>query len=477
MDPLLERGLIISRRLLTQARAELRALDEQPDPELARLEKAFARIDRGGLRITPSELNAKAMDSKIIACGDFSTCPHPRRFLCNLLEEIPPCIVALPAPLAQWQARFDTFLDGHEDPEGLAKETDLAALVPPYAIPHWLALFSAIRTFGHRTVLFEKSAHEPLAQRNKDALNQLVVTYREAGPDERLIILAGELRCAAGGLLPELKKTVGTNRATLVLFDLAQPYLTDISCGGDGQGIYAIGRRRFAVCEQSPLARLQSYLAWYAHDEVPSSGLELAETFSRAAQQIRDAFGLPESSLALPLIINPGDPRIFQLAIAASALSSDEMEHLEACILAGDSRYLPEHNLVYIGNMALSHVSEEASHFVRATLGGPRRAETGEDAFWSIALHELVGYLGSKVIVPDRRPPTVDATSDLTPEELAHLYGYNLGERMWTRFCQSPELVIHISHLFSADLHGPGQAKALYFRSLDMVAGPTSEGD
>jgi len=172
-------------------------------------------------------------------------------------------------------------------------------------------------------------------------------------------------------------------------------------------------------------------------------------------------------------IFPPGDPRFLPTVARSRSLSRSEIDFLVDRMLAGESRFVPEAKAVYIGNIARSHVAEEAAHFLRASLGGPDFFRVGEHEFWGICVHEAAAFLGSKIIVPQRKPPVMSSLPESQVdrgEVLAHIYGYNLGEKLSRRLGEKRVQAVAQS-LFLKDLVEPGAGKALYFGCLDVVSG------
>jgi hypothetical protein len=260
--------------------------------------------------------------------------------------------------------------------------------------------------------------------------------------------------------------------AVRLLCDSPGPYFDSIDAGRDGTGTALLAPRTWSLQTQPPLTRLLGYINWCEIDEESLDGPVMAKRFQKFAQTIRKHFQLRPGKGGRTTVFAPGDPRYLPTVAASGKFNESQMEHLATGQRNGESRYLPAINTAYLGQPALSHVAEEAAHCIRTQSGGAGVGQSAEDRFWSIAIHEMAGYLGSKVVVPRRRAPTLPPNmkrEELDQETLAHLYGYQMAEKLWHRR-DVRDVRNLMKTLFLQDLVEPGAAKALYFRSLNCAA-------
>jgi hypothetical protein len=319
---------------------------------------------------------------------------------------------------------------------------------------------------------FERPGSGDLASRDDTAARELAGLAASGGGP--LLVLVGELRVCPAGLLARLERSLPRARVAALYLDLEEPWMTALEHGTEPFAAVDLGKDRFCVVSQSPLSKYLGALAWSAGDE-PISVSRLEAAFASYAGRIARTFNLPFAPASRPRLFQPGDTR-FLLAAAdhpLHPLSSADVEFLAGRIRSGESRFLPDQGLAYFGDVAQSHVAEEASHWVRSLLGGPGYCHTTrEDAFFGIAVQESAGFAGSRVIAPARQmptlppPPSREGKPARDSEELAHLVGYSVGNMLFDAFRRRRPAAALVKDVFTADLVGPGAAKALYFRTL-----------
>ena len=477
-DPaaLLARSVSVSTQLVEKARLKILALDEQPDPATRQREMAFeAHTARAGRKVPWAGMLAEIRDARLVAIGDFATSPHPKILAGKLLRQLKNPVLALNTPSCEHQELLDRWLDGTVSTGTLRRNIGLDSRWPQNTWHHYLKLLKTARREKATVCLFEPETYRGLAQKDEDSLlllEAILATYR----GRPIITLLGELGLSPAGLLPPIEKLVGTPRIARLYADLAGPYFNDIAAGGTGQGVFKLGPQAFSACRQSPLSKRQTFLTWQA-GVIPAPPLNLQQTFLCYARAIAKAFGGPPAPTRSLKLFGPGDPRFVPALAAESKLGPDEIDYLFDRILAGESRCLPGQNMVYLGNLDRGHVAEEAAHWLRAATGGEGYSRKGEDEFWGIAIHELVGFVGSKVIAPERPPLTVaslKSSGAARTEALAHLFGYNLGQRLHLQLSSEPKAKELIKRMFTKDLVEPGAAKELYFEAVDLVSGERS---
>ncbi len=471
----LRRGLEIFEGLVERSLADIARVSADPDPVWGHLEKVLREYAGGqGAAVRFADVLKRLAECRVVVVGGLSTSWHGLDLVRRLVDRLPLVSLALSGPSIAHQATLAAFLGGKMDVLDFAREVDLADAIPPHVGRLYLRLLERARRSQAAVTLYESDAHSDIRGRDDDAMTVLDAALSGAGKGP-LLVLTGELRASPASLLGGLQRLVGAEHVAAVYCDLPGPYLRDILRGGEGRGWSALGNGRFCECRQSPLASLQTCLAVRVHDEVPVRGDRLAEVVRNLVRRIARFVRAEAPRLPEIRVLGPGDPRTLSVAAASGRLDRDALEFLAGRMAAGESRMIPEANLLYVGNIAAGHVAEEAAHWLRALTGGADYCRYGEDAFWGVAVQELLGYYGSKVVSPGRRPPGVaelPANQENRGEALAHIYGYNLAERLFG-LAGEREVTEWVSAAFLQDLVEPGTAKRLYLSGLDLVAGQT----
>jgi hypothetical protein len=467
-DQWLQKGLQIARQCLLDSRARLAALDSAPETLTQAYDSDLTALtDGNSTPSTMAEAMAAVRNVPLVLVGDFATSNGPKELATQALTNSPGATLALTIPDASRAALVDDFLANRTSAATLFAHGQIGDRIPRFAWNPYVGLLNAAARMKRSVELVEPDANQPLATRQEAVLQRLT----ELAANGPVVALLGELRIcdqALGSLPPMLRR--GSLR---LLSDSPGPYFDSIAAGHDGTGAALLAPRTWSFQTQPPLTRLLGFINWCEADEESLDGPLMTKRFQSFAQSIRQHFQLPPGKGRRTTVFPPGDPRYLQAVALSGKFNEAQMEHLATSQRNGESRFLPEVNTAYLGQPALSHIAEEAAHCVRTQSGGAGVGESTEDHFWSIAIHEMAGYLGSKVIVPQRRAPTLPQNmkrDELDQETLAHLYGYQMAEKLWHRR-DARDVRNLMKTLFLQDLVEPGVAKELYFRSLDCAAG------
>ena len=468
MDHLwLQQGLAIARQNLAAARARLATLDSSPDPYVDQLDAELTALADGpSVDSSRDDMFAALPAAPLILVGDFATSSTPKDLAVEALTHAPGATLALTLPEGRHKSLVADFLANRGSAAQLFADARLAESIPRFAWKPYVGLLKTAARLGRRVELVESDLHEPLRTRQETAVRRLS-QLAEQGP---VVALMGELRLADLALKERPEQL--RSRCVRLLCDAAGPFFRGISAGRDGTGTAQLAPQTWSRQTQPPMTRLLGFINWCENNEESLDGPAMASRFRSFAQTISKRFALPAHGAGRPAVFAPGDPRYLAVAAASCKFSAAQMEHLATSYTNGESRYLPEANIAYLGQPALSHVAEEAAHFLRTRTGGAGVGLSSEDRFWSIAIHEMAAYLGSKVIVPSRQAPTLPPNlnrDEIGQETLAHLYGYQMAEKLWRRRDHDAVRKL-VKTLYMQDLVEPGVAKGLYFRSLTCVA-------
>jgi len=465
----------VAAELLERARMRVASLDVARTEETGRYEQSFLEATSGEpQRATWSTMARELSLSEVVLIGDFFTSAEPKWLASRLLSRLPSAGAAL------------NFTPALETAPSSVKGASARLL----------------RTLVRRSLpihLFEPNDAETIAQKDDRATEALLRILSESNR-RPLLVLVGELRLCDEGLLGRMERRLGSGKASAVYLDLEKPWLRLIQTAQQCRSVARLGSNRYCVITQSPLCKYLAHLAWSSGEE-PIRAARLAATFNAYATRIRAAIvgrasagppALPsptepggdnsyrggDASNTLPspttavTVFQPGDPRFLSAALHAG-LSSEDVAFLEERMLAGESRILPDVGLAYFADLTKTHVAEEATHLVRASIGGAGYCDASrEEAFFGVAVQEAAGYFGSKLIVHDRKPPLLPrdpaavAARAHDGEALAHVVGYHLGERLFAGWAGGHVPKDIVSALFSQDLIEQGAARRLYFDLL-----------
>jgi hypothetical protein len=176
--------------------------------------------------------------------------------------------------------------------------------------------------------------------------------------------------------------------------------------------VVEIADQAYALLTASPVVCQQSFLTWMdqAEDGTPAARIYWADSGRRAvrmsAYAIGRALGLPvRDAVKKVTVVGPADLSFFERLRESGLFSAREMRQIRAQILASESYYIPKARMIYLATLSLSHAAEEAAHMLRHRFSGEGIDDPKGlvDAFYSRVMNEAVGFLGSKIVNPNRQ--------------------------------------------------------------------------
>jgi len=478
---------------------------------------------------TPSALRAAIRHARVILVGDYHTLRQSQRGFLRVLRAIRSrrLVIGLEFVSARYQKAVDDHVAGRIDDAAFLRRTRYARSWPSYQVwPNFRPIFELARQRPARVVALDCLPEEcgTVWSRAAFAAWRIAETLRE-NPGSKMAVLMGEAHLAPNHLPEELERAMrrlGVRGDVLVIHqNLDGLWFAMVARGlQDRVDAVRLGPTRFFVPASTPIAAQASFLAAVAGEETgaaeDSSEIrrEFAHYLGMLAQflEIRPARGLHGVTVCGPGHLEP--------VLALQDRMNPETFHMVfRQVLSGESLCLPEWGLVYLAQTGPTHLGEEAAHFLKITLGSGNLPRDPADFLYSRMLHEALGYLGSKVFNPKRKPPSLkllrrrrrqekgdpaevpevssplsvavhfagwhrardwrkdfridsfdrylrtlgleDGVGDLGPEvlgPLVHLLGYEIGERLWLAFRGGMLPAREVRDLFLADLEAPGVA-------------------
>lgn len=475
---------------------------------------------------TPTELRAAIRRSPIILVGDYHTLRQSQRGFLRVLRAIRSSrlVIALEFVMARHQRYVDAFLAGRIDEETFLRRIRYRQCWPSYQVwPNFRPIFEYARRRGLRILALDCEPDEcgTVFSRAAFAAWRIAEALRES---PRVAVLMGEAHLAPNHLPAMLRLALSRMevlRPILTIHQSLDSLYFELERRGleDRVDVVRLSEDRFYVPISSPIAAQASFLAsvsdepWAAHPDDPVS---LKREFIRYVRTLAQLIGLPvRRGLARVTVCGPGC--LDEIAPFSRSLSEDIYRWFLTQIEEGESVCLPEQGLVFLAELTPTHIAEEAAHFLKAREAGGPLPEDPSDFLYSRVLHEAIGYLGSKIFNPKRKPPSLtmlkasalqsldlrggdiapnrflaavlaawhrracrrrsfDANAldrhiresgfaaglgDLGPEvirPLVHLIGYEVGERLYIAFRQGRIGAQDLRLLFRTNFESPGEA-------------------
>ncbi|MBI2339396.1 MAG: ChaN family lipoprotein [Deltaproteobacteria bacterium] len=270
---------------------------------------------------------------------------------------------------------------------------------------HFRPIFDFARY--HRIPLYGIEAYPQdgagLQRRDAGCARLIHEIYRE-DPTRKIFVFIGDLHLARAHLPAEVNrvfKREGIRPKTVTLFqNSASIYWKLAEKGMEHQAqVVKISENEFCRMHTPPIIAQQSYLNWLEHEEGVFDYADAKQTFMDYVDQIAGFLGLsagPEKENVE--VFTCGDLSFLRKLGESGQFSPRELREIKRQILRSESYYIPRMKYVYLADVSINHASEEASHYLKNLCSGEEFARPMQDAFYANALHEAVGFFGSRII-------------------------------------------------------------------------------
>ena len=354
---------------------------------------------------------------------------------------------------------------------------------------------------------------------------EIIASLIEEDPSRKLIIFAGDLHIAPEHLPKEVAKklkTRGFRKKELIVYQNSESIYWELAEDEVEEmvEIVKIGDREFCVINTPPIIWQQSYLNWLEHEEGSIDYADAKHSFVELLRQVADFLTIPLSQEMEEEVevFTCGDLSFLKKLSEDGDFSKREIQRIKKQILNSESYCIPQKRYVYLANLSINHASEEAAHYLKFLCSGAEEPRDPVDAFYANAIHEALGFFGSKIInhkrkcfhekeylglinylqsnkVPQRRELEVEiALLILKHKELdkkgipihsqkyfkarhelffgvTHGLGYMLGDRLYYAFLAEKITKEEVRDLFCDPMKGEGGPFEIYKRLLRKVRG------
>lgn len=250
---------------------------------------------------------------------------------------------------------------------------------------------------------------------------ELVSSLTQLYPDRLVAVLYGDLHIAQGHLPSRVEAELArynVKRRQVQLFQNSEElYWTLVERKLEHVvDILKVRRDGYCIQNATPLVKYQSFLNWQENSsELVFTGLEDLDLSSPGESTLLEEVVEFVKNIAAFLKVEIPDPAGFELATAADldllenlvtkgAYTAKEMEALKVYMHLSETAFFVRANVLYLGNLSVSHAAEGAMKFILGMLRPMRTAavEPRDDFYARITL-EALAFFGSKVINPRRK--------------------------------------------------------------------------
>lgn len=359
----------------------------------------------------------KAMrESRVILFGDYHTLDQSQRsfvrFLRKYFEQYDDkkIFVALETVQARFNFYLEDFILGKLTVENFIKKIGFKE--------HWF--FDLWKNYE---VIFDFLLYHHIPMRAIDADNRKklsllerddfmareIVQMAEEFPDEKIIVLVGDLHLAPEHLPKSIQKYAKKQKIDLPILSLYQnsPEIHwQLSEKGTVDHVNFVKISDSEYCRQHtpPLIVQQSYMNWLYHEDDFFDWVDAKSSFLDILRQIAKVIKieLPEDYENVE-VYTCGDLSFVEKFKRRKIFTEEELQFIERQVLHSESYFLPRTRTVYIADVSIHHAAEEATHYLKYLLSGEEFPRSKKDAFYANVLHEAVGFFGSKLINPKRK--------------------------------------------------------------------------
>ena len=375
-------------------------------------------------RVKPHTVTEALARVDIAYVGDYHTLAQARRSYLRLLRHLPkdrPVTLALEFVEGRHQGAIDRYMAGDID------ETDFLRLIKHHS--HWLfgswpsfrAIFSLARERGYQVIGIDSPGRggrgTSLEQRDAYAARRIHAVWR-ARPNDLIMVLAGELHIAPGHLPRHVQKLQQDGqRPHLIIYQNCEKIYAALQERNIEHDVDVVQVESHAYCliNTPPIVCQQSFLNWLYRDEDGEQIEEPQQTFREYVRLIASFFDLQVGDAVEEVELTTVVDLSFLARLRRRGdFSTHDMRLIRDQILQSESYYIPRAKMVYLGNLSVNHVSEEATHFLRHVSSNAIEPKLLVDAFYARCVEEALGFLGSKIINHKRKCTGADYFSRFT---------------------------------------------------------------
>lgn len=170
--------------------------------------------------------------------------------------------------------------------------------------------------------------------------------------------------------------------------------------------VVRVDPRSFCVMNTPPIILQQTYLNWLERDEDVLDYSDARAEFLTLLRRIADflEIDLPPDADEVE-VYTCGDLSFLHRLRADRVFDEDEIREIKRQIRSAESYFIPRSKLVYLANLSTNHAAEEASHYLKILCAPEELPRERSAAFYANALHEAIGFFGSKIINDRRKTP------------------------------------------------------------------------
>ena len=520
--------LALHRRIWSENKRRIDAGTQDDTGELARYQGPYTRATSSFSEVSTFAKmvdHALKTDRDAIYVGDYHTSKQSQKCFLKLVrrlhEKKQKLVLALELIDSRYQKQIDRFLDGSITETDFLKKVQFEKNWPFGNWENFRPIFDFARETKTPILGIDTKIGGPdsLTRRDRHAAEILGKSHLSYPKRDRIhVTLIGDLHIAPSHLPREVDEMILRDATTatgpLFVYQNSEKIYWRLAERGLERSaeVVQIDDASFCVMNTPPIILQQTYLNWLERDEDALDYSDARAEFLTLLKRISDFLAIPLPKEAEDVeVYTCGDLSFLDRLRERRLFAESEIAEIKRQIRSAESYMIPRGKMVYLANLSTNHAAEEASHFLKILCAPEELPQERVAAFYANALHEAIGFFGSKIINDRRKTPherefvgLLKSADDYGPlarrvarlvlehkalelgrikANLAGMYrqpvdvfigvthalGYMLGEKLFYGMVAGQIAKERVRSLYFDPFTAPGRARKLYFELLEEV--------
>ena len=426
-----EELLALHRRIFEENKRRIDRSTIDDTGELKRYRGAYTRAC-GSYRSVASfgDVVDAALDADVVYVGDYHTSKQSQKTFLKLAKRIQDAgrevVFALELVQKKHQGAVDRFLAGQLGEAAFLEAIRFRKNWPFDNWENFRPIFALAREAKTRVVGIDAKIGGSESLSLRDAFSGEVIAREIAGrgaagrngarpPRPVVLVLIGDLHIAPSHLPAAVDRALAARGAPrskpLLVFQNSERIYWRLAAEELERSaeVVRVDERSFCVMNTPPIILQQTYLNWLEREEDVLDYADARTEFLTLLRRIAGFLELPLPPEAEEVeVYTCGDLSFLHRLRARRVFREHEIDEIKRQILSAESYFIPRGKMVYLANLSTNHAAEEASHYLKVLCAPEELPKERSAAFYANALHEAIGFFGSKIINDRRKTPHED---------------------------------------------------------------------
>lgn len=529
--------LALHRRIWEENKRRIDSSTIDDTGELRRYRGAYTRACSTWREVSSFGVMADAASrANVVYVGDYHTSKQSQKVFLKLAKRLHdagrPVVLALELLQKKQQAAVGRFLAGETGEAAFLEGIRFRKNWPFDNWENFRPIFEFARETGTHVAGIDAKIGGPNSLSLRDAFaGEVIAKAIASNPGATVLVLIGDLHIAPSHLPAAVDRALAAaaeprSKPVFVYQNSERIYWKLAAAGLERSAeVVRVAGNSFCVMNTPPIILQQTYLNWLEREEDVLDYADARTEFLTLLKRIAGFLRLPLPPEAEEVeVYTCGDLSFLHRLRARRVFREHEIEEIKRQIRSAESYFIPRSKMVYLANLSTNHAAEEASHYLKILCAPEELPTERSAAFYANALHEAVGFFGSKIINDRRKTPheaefkrllasaetfgpiarrvarlvlahkeieklvhgprSADVLKKLAPTlglihkqpvdlfiGVTHALGYMLGEKLFYGMVAGTISKDFIRELYQDPFTRPGRARARYFELLELVRG------